>query len=216
MKNIILIGGGGHAKVVIETILKLGEYEIKGVIDMNKHVGDIIYSSDNDCVRVIGSQLSDVIIKTIKNVFVCIGDNYTRKQIVEQLISNHKDLKFPSFIDNSAIISSTAQIGKGVVILPGSVANAYVRIGDFCILNTKSSVDHDTILESFTFIGPGATLCGTIHVREDSFIGAGCTILPNITIGCKSIVGAHSIVTKNVDSQSIVYGIPAKNKKTMN
>ena len=81
-----------------------------------------------------------------------------------------------------------------------------------CIVNTASSIDHDCILEDFTFIGPNATLCGGVEIGECSFIGAGSVILPYIKIGKNCIIGAGSVVTKNIPDNSTAYGNPAKIK----
>ena len=86
------------------------------------------------------------------------------------------------------------------------------KIGNHCIVNTAASIDHDCVLEDFTFVGPNATLCGEVHIGEGSFIGAGSVILPGIKIGKNCMIGAGSVVTKDIPNNVTVYGNPAKIK----
>jgi acetyltransferase-like isoleucine patch superfamily enzyme len=94
-------------------------------------------------------------------------------------------------------------------VLAGAVLSSSVRVGEFCILNTRSSIDHDSKLSNYSFIGPGATLCGSVLVGEESFVGAGATVIQGKQIASKSLIGAGSLVTKNIFSNTLAYGVPA-------
>ena len=109
-------------------------------------------------------------------------------------------------------ICNIDSIGTGSQILHGSVIQVGTKIGKHCIINTAASIDHDCVLEDFTFIGPNATLCGGVEVGECSFIGANATVLPYIKIGKNCMIGAGSVVTKNIPDNSTAYGNPAKIK----
>jgi sugar O-acyltransferase (sialic acid O-acetyltransferase NeuD family) len=124
-------------------------------------------------------------------------------------------LKPISLIHPSAIIDKTAVIGEGVQIMAGVIIQARVIIGKQCIINTKASVDHEVVIGNGCEIGPGATLCGNIVLKENVWIGAGSTILPRLHIGNNSIIGAGSVLTKNVDSNHLYYGVPAELKKVI-
>lgn len=109
-----------------------------------------------------------------------------------------------------AIIARDAVLGQGAQILAGAVVAARAHISDWCIVNTKASVDHECRLDSGAHIGPGATLCGLVDVGENAFIGAGAVVLPRISIGAGAIVGAGAVVTRDVPDNAIVAGNPAK------
>jgi sugar O-acyltransferase (sialic acid O-acetyltransferase NeuD family) len=115
-----------------------------------------------------------------------------------------------SVIHPSAIIADNVIIGAGVQIMAGAVIQPEATIGDQCIINTQASVDHEDVLEDGVEIGPGATLCGSVHVETNGWIAAGAVVLPRLRIGHDSIVGACSLVTKDVRSNVVVYGSPAK------
>jgi sugar O-acyltransferase (sialic acid O-acetyltransferase NeuD family) len=118
-----------------------------------------------------------------------------------------------SVIHPSAIIAENIQIGKGVQIMAGAVIQPEVKIGDQCIINTNASVDHEDVLEDGVEVGPGGTLCGNVHVETNGWIAAGAVVLPRLKIGHDSLVGAGSLVTKDVPSNTMVYGSPAKKIK---
>jgi sugar O-acyltransferase (sialic acid O-acetyltransferase NeuD family) len=109
-----------------------------------------------------------------------------------------------------AIIAENVTIGKGVQIMAGAVIQPEVKIGDQCIINTNASIDHEDVLEDGVEVGPGATLCGNVHVETNGWIAAGAVVLPRIRIGHDSTVGAASLVTRNIPANVVVYGSPAK------
>lgn len=139
---------------------------------------------------------------------IAIGNNKSRKRIAEEVLG---EIEYVTVISDSAIISNY-DIGEGSQILQGAVIQIDAKIGKHCIVNTAASVDHDCILEDFTFIGPNATLCGGVEIGEGSYIGAGSVILPYIKIGKNCMIGAGSVVTKNIPDNSTAYGNPARRK----
>ena len=115
-------------------------------------------------------------------------------------------------IHKSAYVSKDVITGEGIQILPMACVNPRVIIGDCTIINTSSSIDHESKLGKAVHIGPGAKLAGCVKIGDFSFIGTNATILPNITIGENVIIGAGSVVTKNIPSNSIAYGNPCEIK----
>lgn len=115
-----------------------------------------------------------------------------------------------SAIHPSAVIANNVRIGAGVQIMAGAIIQPEAKIGIQCIINTKASVDHENILEDGVEIGPGATLCGNVHVELNAWVCAGAVVLPRIRIGHDAIVGAGALVTRNVDNGVVSYGCPAR------
>jgi acetyltransferase EpsM len=175
-----IYGKGGHAKVVNSVI---------------KFPKKVMYWDDDD--------YND----KIKGYWViAIGSNEARKRIAEKL----GNVEYLTIISDTAITSGNSEIKEGSQILHGSVIQIGTKIGKHCIVNTAASIDHDCILEDFTFVGPNATLCGGVEIGEGSFIGAGAVILPRIKIGKNCMIGAGSVVTKDIPEGWTVYGNPAK------
>ena len=145
-------------------------------------------------------------IEETDDIVVAIGDNTIRKRVVSDL----KNIRFFSVIHPKAIIADKVVYGDGTVVMDGVVVNQGAKIGSHVILNTKSSVDHDCVIEDFVHVSPGVTLCGGISIGQGTHIGAGATVLPNIKIGENVIVGAGAVVTKDIPSESKVIGVPAR------
>lgn len=196
----LLIGGSGHAKVIMDC-LKQGS--IKGIFDDNKDLKEL------NNIPVIHSYDADFLPE--ETVIISIGKNSTRKKIAQN--TKHA---FGNAIHHSAIISPSAKIDTGTVILQGSIIQADATIGKHCIINTAATVDHDCRLGDYVHISPNATLSGTVSIGEGTWIGAGATVINNITIGKGCVIGAGAVVTKNIPDYSLAVGIPAKIIKTLN
>ncbi len=195
--RIIIQGGGGHAAVVADCLLSQG-INIMGFCAEEK--------ADMLQLPYLGKKAAEV--SAGARVVVAIGDNATRKRVVER-----DGLKyFANVVDGSSLVSSRASMGQGCMILHGSTVQARTKIGDHVILNTGCQVDHDCTLASYVHVGPGAVLCGNISVGEGTLIGAGATIIPGIKIGKWAVVGAGSVVISDVPDYTTVAGNPAKPK----
>jgi sugar O-acyltransferase (sialic acid O-acetyltransferase NeuD family) len=119
-------------------------------------------------------------------------------------------LRAVSFADPTALISRSARIAEGLQVMPQAVIHHYARIERQCIINTRALVEHDCVLEPGVEIGPGAILCGRVHVGENSWIGAGATVRPRIRIGHNTIVGAGAVVVRDIPDGVIAVGVPAR------
>ncbi|MGJ8734265.1 MAG: NeuD/PglB/VioB family sugar acetyltransferase [Cellulophaga sp.] len=208
MEKVIIIGASGHGKVIAETIEINGNYEIYGFIDTYKKVGSKILN-----YKVIGDEsiISTLISEhNIRKGIISIGDNWIRKKMHDTIQKIAPNFSFISVIHPTSTISKYASIGKGCVIMPQAIINTDAEVGDFCIINTKASVGHDCTIENYSSLASGVTLGGNVVVSKFSAISLGATILQNRIIGEHSIVGAGALVTKNIDPNSISYGIPAK------
>jgi len=200
---IVIIGAGGHAKVIIEIFQAAGDFDIAGLIDRNpissSVLGVPIIGTDSDLLRLRK--------KGVNQAFVGIGDNARRTRIGYHLRQIGYDIV--NAVSPSAVVSSSATIGRGVAIMAGVVINAESQIGDFAIINTRSSIDHDCRLGEGTHVAPGCTIAGNVTIGRLTCIGAGSTIIPGVTVGEEALVGAGSCVIRDVANAARVWGVPA-------
>lgn len=202
-KDVIIIGAGGHAKVIADIIYKSGDNLIGFLDDNLANKGKEIYLGK----KVLGTT-KDIEIYN-KNYFIIgIGNNSIRKKI-----NNENNLKLYTAIHPSAIIAEDVKIGTGSVIMAGVVINPGTVIGKNCIINTCSSLDHDNLLEDYVHISPGAHLAGTVSIKEGTWICTGAIVKNNITIGKNNIIGAGCVVIKDIIEENTTYiGVPARRK----
>ena len=204
MKEIILLGAGGHAAVILD-ILKAqitnGEkIKIKGLLDD---------SNKKECMGypILGSTLEANDFNEENTYFIiAIGSNEIRYNLSEK----YGHLKFFTAIHPSAIIGSQVAIGDGTVVMPNAVINANSQIGQHVIINTGAIVEHDNLIGDYVHLSPNATLCGTVRVKPLTHIGAGATVIQGKMIGMQSIVGAGATVITDIPDGVVAAGTPAK------
>ena len=203
--KIIVIGAGGHGKVCIDAINSMNKYQIVGFIDDNeKMIGTEVYNmSVLGTVQDLLSGLED----SPKGVFISIGENKVREKIFRQVENKFEII---NAIHSKAVLSDSVEMGKGVLVVAGTIVNADSKIGDGAIINTGATVDHDNKIGKFAFIAPGAHLAGKVTVGDFSHIGIGASILQNISIGSNTTIGAGAVVVKDIPDNCVAYGIPAK------
>lgn len=200
-KNVIILGAGGHAKVIADIIETSGDNLLGFLDDSEERQNTIIYNNK----KVIG-KISDCL-KYENTLFIIgIGCNKIRKKIAEQY-----NLNWYTAIHPTAVVGNNVTIAQGSVVMANAVINVDSKIGKHCIINTKVSVDHDNIIEDYVHISPGATLAGTVTIRELTWICAGAIVINNITIEKNNIIGAGAVVVKDIkDSGNTYVGIPVK------
>ncbi|MFW5647645.1 MAG: acetyltransferase [Candidatus Alkaliphilus sp. MAG34] len=208
MDDIILIGGGGHCKSVIDTINRLSRYNIIGVLDIQSKVGTQIAG-----IKIIGTDddLGYFYKKGTKYAFLAagsIGDTFLRRG----LYTMAADIGYilPNIIDDTAIISKKVRMGIGNFIGKGVIINSDTTVGDNCIINTGSIIEHDCHIEDFCHIAPGGTLSGGVKVGKDTHIGTNATIIQNIKIGSNTIIGAGAVLLKDIGDNKKAYGNPCR------
>ncbi|MBN1405322.1 MAG: acetyltransferase [Candidatus Omnitrophica bacterium] len=198
MKNkIILIGGGGHCKVVIDAIDLSGKFDIYGIVDPALKKDSKVLG-----VTVIGKDdiLPDIF-KKVKYAFITvgsIGNCEIRKKIYSNL--NKIGFKLPVIAHPKSVIAKDviANIGEGTFIAAGAIVNPGIVIGKNAIINTKASVDHDCTIGDFVHIAPGVTLSGVVKVGNETHIGTGANIIQCVAIGKNCIIGAGITVRKDM------------------
>lgn len=189
--KLILVGGGGHCKSVIDVIEQTGIFEIIGITDVQEKIGTTLFG-----YPILGP---DEIIKTLHNnidaVHITVGMvGISNKRAL--LFSEFKNagLKFPVIQSPLAYVSKHAKIGAGTVIMHHAVVNAGAIIGENCIINTKSLVEHDAVIGDHCHIATGAIINGGVIVGNGSFIGSGSVSKQNSVIPENSFIKANSII----------------------
>ena len=210
--GIVVIGGGGHAKVVIGILHKLKHHRILGYTDHKDH-GAVLG------VRFLGpdEQLSSLGKgeKTIAAVLGVgqVGLGNARCELWTRLQLELPSLLFPFIVSPDAIINEDVLIGDGAVVMDGAVINGGARIGSGVIVNTNSTIEHDVSLEDWVHVAPGATISGGVSVGRFSMIGAGATIIEGIQIAGGCMVGAGAVVVDDVTEPGTYVGCPARRIK---
>jgi len=208
MRELVIIGYGGHAKSVIDSILRSNEYDVIGYTDVeNKGSETIKYLGQDD--RLNGLFNSGVHLAFFGLGFM--GKSYIRSSLYKKL--KPIGYSFPVIVDPSAIVAKNVRIGEGTFIGKRAVVNADSIIGKNCIINTGAIVEHENSVGDNTHVAVGATLCGNVSVGSQCLIGANATVLQGVSIGNNSIIGAGSVVLSDVEEGTTVMGNPAKEKR---
>ena len=205
-KSLIIIGSSGHAKVVLDIFEKMNLHKIIGFIDNNKQTGENVLG-----YPVLGDE---EILNNHKSehtqLFIAIGDNCTRQKVRDRIKTHFPAFSFATAIHPSATIGIEVKIGQGSAIMAGSILNPCCIIGEFCLINTKASLDHDSVMNDFSSLAPGVTTGGNVEIGASSAIGIGASIMHGVKIGTEVVIGGHAFVNKHVDDFSVCYGVPAK------
>lgn len=210
MQPTIIIGGGGHAKVVIEVLRAAGVYEPIGCLDLHPpalgNVAGAPYLGTDE-------QMPNLYRSGVRCAIVALGDNLVRQVLLDRVLQ--VGFRLATAVSPMATISPSASLGRGIAVMPGAVVGPDVTIGDGCILNTNASIDHDSQLGHCCHIGPGATLAGRVTVGDLAFVATGSSVIPETMIGANSIVGAGSVVVRDIPDYVVAYGVPAHVHRTI-
>lgn len=203
MEDIILLGTGGHAHSVADSIERAGKYRIIGFLDRAEMQGRFyrdypVLGADADMGRYYE--------EGVRNAFVTVGF-MGHGDVRERLFRQLKDMGYalPNIIDDTAVISDNAKLGEGVFVGKRAVINAEAEIGDMCIVNTGAIIEHDCDVGSFSHISVGSVLCGDVHVGRASFVGANAVVIQGTRIGSHCIVAAGAAVRKNTEDYCMVW-----------
>jgi len=194
MKKLVIIGAGGHGRVVAD-IARLNGYE------------GIIFLDDAD-VPIASGRISEYVEYLDADFIVAIGNNHVREKIQKMLVENN--CKVVTMIHPDAVIGSNVVIGSGTVVMAGAVVNTGAKIGEGVILNTCCSVDHDCAIDDYCHVSVGTHLAGSVTVGKNTFICAGATVINNVSICDECVIGAGAVVVKNIEKSGTYVGVPAK------
>jgi sugar O-acyltransferase (sialic acid O-acetyltransferase NeuD family) len=210
MKNnkILLIGGGGHCRSVLDSLLEGKQYSEIGIIDKKENIGQ-----ETMGVRYIGTDdnLQDLFQNGFSSAFVSlgsIGDPSVRIRLYKKI--KETGFSIPVITDATAAISKNAVISEGVYIGKNAVVNAGTSIGIGAIINTGAVIEHDCQIGEFVHIASGAVLGGKVTIKDHTHIGSGSVIRQGITVGKNSIIGMGSVVLKDTGDHITAYGNPCR------
>ncbi len=210
-RKIVLIGGGGHCKVVVSQ-LKKTEFAIAGIVDKYKSPG--VFTED---VKVIGTDqdLTSLYEAGIQYALITVGsikDNSKRRQLFHMI--KKIGFKIPVIVSPAAIVDKSADIGEGTVVMPGCIVNVDASIGINCIINTGAIIEHDCRIGDHCHLAPGVRVSGGVEIGEMSFIGVGSSVIQGVKIGRNVKIGAGTVVLNDVPDNLVVVGSPGKIKKS--
>ncbi|MCI9082426.1 MAG: acetyltransferase [Lachnospiraceae bacterium] len=203
MEKIILLGNGGHAGSVTDSIKQLGQYEIAGFVGRaaaeTNGAGFPIIGTDDDLKAIYDSG--------IRTAFVAIGylgEGNARERAYGKL--KQIGYRLPHIIDPSATLADGAQIGEGTYVAKGAIINVNSHVGKMSIINTGAIVEHDNVVGNFSHIAVGSVLCGNVTVGDNTLVGANATVIQGVEVGSNVIVGAGTTVRYRIESGQIYYG----------
>lgn len=201
MERLILIGAGGYAKSVIDSV-DYFNYKIEGFID------EFSDKEEHLAHRILGKSLDDLDDCKKYVYFICIGNNKRRKIWFDRL--RKRNLRVINVVDKSAIVSPMAIIGNGCFIGKMAIVNSRAIVGDDCIINTKALIEHGCCVENHVNLSTNSVINGDVRIGEGSFIGSCSVTIGQLTVGTWSTVGAGAVVINNVGNNVTVAGVPAK------
>lgn len=200
-KSIVLVGGGGHCKSIIEVIESTNQYHIIGVLDIASKIGEKVLG-----YKVIGSDEDIEFYAKKKIAFVITAGQIKNSNLRVKLVQLVKNAggKLPVIIASTAYVSKFANINEGTVVMHQSFVNANVHIGKHNIINTKSIIEHDTIIGDFCHISTGVILNGDVVVGHHNFIGSGSVVNNNISIGNHNVIASNTVLKAKIGDQNLV------------
>lgn len=200
-KKIVIIGAGGHGRVVADIAKACGD-TVLGFLDDSNTI--------NNKVNIIGTSAdAEKYCDGETELFVAVGNCKIR----EKLMNGLPNARWYTAIHPSAIISPSALIGEGTCVMPNAVVNNSAVIGKGTIINTCASVDHDDVIGDFVHIACGAHLAGTVTVGNGTWVGIGSTISNNVSVCGNLMIGAGTVVVKDITEEGTYVGVPAKKIK---
>jgi UDP-perosamine 4-acetyltransferase len=204
--DVVLIGAGGHGRVVLDILRTAGVYRPVGFLDADPQ----LTGKKVDGLPVLGqpNMLPKLKAQKMKGVIVSIGDNHPRQQYFRKI--SEQGFEMINAIHPSSQISSTAKLGRNIVVAAGAVISTDAHIGDSGIINTSAVIDHECRLGDAVHVCPSATLAGRVTIGDETFIGMGCNIIQCLKIGSQAVIGAGAVILQDVPDGATVVGVPGR------
>lgn len=203
--RVVVVGDGGHARVILDILEGDSRVAIAGFTSRaGEQSGDLLGYPNLGPDEI----LPEIFLQGCSRAFVALGDNTRRKAVSDHL----KKLGYVlvNAVSRRAVVSRHASLGSGIAVMPGAIVNAGSTVADGSILNTNSSIDHDCKIGEFAHVGPGSVLAGCVVVSSGVLLGAGCRLLPGVRVGQGTIVGAGAVVVRDLPERVVAVGVPAR------
>ena len=206
--RVVVLGGGGHARVVIDILEQAREFDIAGFVSPDEQPDEIFghrrLGGDDALEAILGSG--------VECAFVAIGDNRRRMDCIATV--KRRGFTLVNAVSPAAIVSRHAMLRAGIAVMPGAAVNAGSTIGDGAIVNTNATVDHDCDIGACAHVAPGSSLAGCVQLGEGVFLGTGTSVIPGIRIGAWTTVGAGAAVIADLPDRVVAAGVPATIRKS--
>ena len=209
MEKIIIIGGGGHAKVLISIVNKMKKYSVLGYTDIQdrgKLLGALYLGDDQVLSKIKSKEPQCKVVLGMGSIDV----NLKRRSVVTEVTA--LGFQFLTIVSPDAIVQEDVILGAGTVVFAGSIIQSGTRIGEYAIVNTGACIDHDCQVGDFVHVACGAVVCGGVTIGNHSFIGAGSTIIQYKKIVQNCLVGAGATVVHDCLEEGFYLGTPAQRK----
>lgn len=199
MKELVVVGASGHAKVVIATAISAG-WTIGAIVDDDeaRWGGQLLGHA-------ISGPVAPALARSDATCVIAIGNNAVRHRLAASA-----KCRFATLLHASAVVHETVRLGPGSVVFAGAVIQPDTRIGGHAIVNTGASIDHDCELGEAVHVAPGARLAGGVRLGDEVFIGIGAVIIPKIRVGARTVVGAGAAVVRDLPDGAVAAGVPAR------
>ena len=202
--SVLVVGAGGHAKVVIATLRAAGR-AVAGVLDDDPERRGASFLG----VSVLGA--TERLAQHEGDAVLAIGSNAVRRRIADAF----PDVRWTAAVHPSATVHSSVDIGAGAVVFAGAVVQPDSRIGRHAIVNTAATVDHDSAVGDFAHLAPGVHLAGAVTVGEGAFLGIGVVAVPGVAVGAWATVGAGGVVVRDLAPKVVAVGVPARPRRDL-
>lgn len=196
--RLVVVGAGGHAKVVIATARAAGYRELHLVDHQSSRWGEQVLGLS------VAGGVDEILADESMLAILAIGDNTVRMRLATSRC------QFATLVHPSAVVDGSVLLGSGSVVFAGAVIQPDSRLGPHAIVNTSASIDHDCAIGTAVHIAPGVRLAGNVTVGDGAFVGVGVAVIPNVTIGQMATVGAGATVIRDVPAGATVVGTPAR------
>lgn len=208
MKKIVFLGGGGHARVLIDLVRIIDKYEIAGILDLRLKKGTTVLD-----IPVLGGDdiLADIFNDGVKTACIAVGsviDNGIRCRLYG--IAKQIGFTISTLIHPNAFVSGESTIAQGVQVMAGAIIQTNTFVDENSIINTGAIIEHDCKIGKHVHICPGVVISGGCSIDEGVFIGAGATVIQGVRVGNNCMVAAGAVVIKDIPAGAMVMGIPAK------
>ena len=205
MAEVVLVGGGGHARVLLRALLDAGR-SVRGYSAPNASGAElpIAWLGDDEALLTdAGAAGGEAVLALGKH------DGGAFRLVLQQRYES-AGYVFKPLVAAGAVVHVDVSLGHGTVVLSGAAVITGSRLGRACIVNTHASVDHDCVLGDDVHVAPGAVLCGAVRVGHHVFVGAGATVVPGVHIATGVVIGAGATVVRDIDSAGVYVGSPAR------